>query len=193
VRCSSAFTGDDHVADEEKSKGQTISLAQAPTLLNRSPSWVSLLVSKGYITRDGYGKYSVVAIVRGALSYYEDLLEKSNKAAAASRATDAGTREIELRIAERRRHLIPHEDARAVVGEMAAMVKAEFSGLPARSTRDMVGAFVVLDAQAITDVAMAVRVYVQACFDNEAELKAEVEAATTAEEIAAVDLATDWP
>jgi PAS domain-containing protein len=125
------------VASEEKSKGQTISLAQAATLLNRSPSWVSLLVSKGYIARDGYGKYSVVAIVRGALSYYEDLLEKSNKAAAASRATDARTREIELRIAERRRHLIPHEDARAVVGEMAAMVKAEFSGLAARYTRDM--------------------------------------------------------
>ena len=125
------------MADEEKSKGQTISLAQAATLLNRSPSWVSLLVGKGYITRDGYGKYSVVAIVRGALTYYEDLLEKSNKAAAASKATDARTREIELRIAERRRDLIPLDDAKAVVSEMAAMVKAEFIGLPARYTRDM--------------------------------------------------------
>ncbi len=108
------------MADEEKR--QTISLAQAATLLNRSPSWVNLLVSKGYIAWDGYGNYSVVTIVRGEVSYYEDLLEKSNKAAAASRATDARTREIELRIAERRRHPIRHEDARAVVGEMAAMV-----------------------------------------------------------------------
>ena len=55
------------------------------------------------------------------------------------------------------------------------------------------GAFVPLDAQAITAVAMAVRAHVQACFDNEAELKAELEAATTAEEIAAVDLNTGWP
>lgn len=125
------------MAEEEKPKGQTITVAQAATLLNRSVSWVNLLVSKGYITRDGHNKYSVVAIVRGALSYYDDLLEKSNKAAAASRATDARTREIELRIAERRRTLIPLDDAKAVVGELAAMVRAEFTGLPAKYTRDL--------------------------------------------------------
>jgi hypothetical protein len=55
------------------------------------------------------------------------------------------------------------------------------------------GTFVPLDAQAITAVAMAVRAHVQACFDREAELKAQVEAAATAEEIAAVDLNTGWP
>lgn len=122
---------------EDKPKGQTITLAQAATLLNRSTSWVQKLVSEGYIARAGTNQYSVVAIVRGTVSYYEDLLEKSNKAAAASRATDARTREIELRIAERKRDLIPQEDARAVVSEVAAMVKAEFVGLPARFTRDM--------------------------------------------------------
>jgi len=42
-----------------------------------------------------------------------------------------------LRIAERQRDLIPQEDARAVIGEMAALVKAEFVGLPARVTRDL--------------------------------------------------------
>jgi hypothetical protein len=55
------------------------------------------------------------------------------------------------------------------------------------------GTFVTLDAQAITAVAMAVRGHVQACFDREAVLKEEVEAATTAEEVAAVDLNTGWP
>jgi hypothetical protein len=44
------------------------------------------------------------------------------------------------------------------------------------------GAFVPLDAQAITAVAMAVRAHMQACFDREAVLKAQIEAATTAEE-----------
>jgi hypothetical protein len=39
------------------------------------------------------------------------------------------------------------------------------------------GTFVTLDAQAI--MAMAVRAHVQACFDREAELKAEIEVATT--------------
>jgi hypothetical protein len=55
------------------------------------------------------------------------------------------------------------------------------------------GTFVSLDAQAITAVAMAVRAHVQTCFNNEAVLKEEIEAATTAEEIAAVDLDTGWP
>ena len=125
------------MADEEKPKGQTITLAQAATLLNRSTSWVQKLVSEGYIARAGTNQYSVVAIVRGLLAYYEDLLEKSNKVAAASRATDARTREIELRIAERRKELIPVEDAKAVVMEYGAMVRAEFTGLPARYTRDI--------------------------------------------------------
>ena len=55
------------------------------------------------------------------------------------------------------------------------------------------GTFVTLDAQAITAVAMAVRAHVQACFDNEAALKSQIEAASTAEEIAVVDLNTGWP
>ena len=55
------------------------------------------------------------------------------------------------------------------------------------------GTFVTLDAQAITAVAMAVRAHVQSCFDKEAELKAQIEAASTAVEIAAVNLNTGWP
>jgi hypothetical protein len=55
------------------------------------------------------------------------------------------------------------------------------------------GTFVTLDAQAITAVAMAVRAHVQACFDNEAQLKAQIEAAATPDEISAVDIGTDWP
>jgi hypothetical protein len=55
------------------------------------------------------------------------------------------------------------------------------------------GTFVALDAQAIAAVAMAVRAHVQACFDNEANLKAQIEAASTAKEIEAIDLSTSWP
>ena len=55
------------------------------------------------------------------------------------------------------------------------------------------GTFVTLDAAAITAVAMVVRAHVQACFDREAELKTQIEAATTAEELAALDLNTGWP
>jgi hypothetical protein len=55
------------------------------------------------------------------------------------------------------------------------------------------GTFVALDAAGITNVAMAVRAHVQACFDREAELKLEIEAASTTEEITAIDLNAGWP
>jgi phage terminase Nu1 subunit (DNA packaging protein) len=123
--------------EEPKQKAQTITVGQAAALLGRSERWVTDLVQKGFIAKEARGQYSLVAVVRGAVAYYEDLIEKSNKSAAASRATDARTREIELRIAERRRELISVEDAKAVVLEFGAIVRAEFNALPARYTRDM--------------------------------------------------------
>ncbi|MFN4140226.1 DUF4376 domain-containing protein [Aestuariivirga sp.] len=55
------------------------------------------------------------------------------------------------------------------------------------------GTFVPLDAQAITAVAMAVRAHVQACFDREAELRAQIAATITVEEIEALELNIGWP
>jgi len=118
-------------------RGQTITVAQAAALLGRSDRWVQGLVKAGYMDRAQRGEYTLVGVIRGALAYYEDQLSKNNKAAVASRAAEARTREIELRIQERSRELIPMEDARAVVGEMAALVRAELAGLAARYTRDM--------------------------------------------------------
>lgn len=126
------------MADQDSApRGQTISVQQAAALMNRSVRWISNLVEAGHIQKEARGQYTVVAVVRGALSYYEDLLQKQQKTAAASRVTDARTREIELRIAERRRELIPQEDAKAVVLEFGAIVRAEFTALPARYTRDL--------------------------------------------------------
>lgn len=118
-------------------RGQTITVSQAAALLGRSDRWVQGLVKAGYIERANRGEYTLVAVIRGALAYYEDQITKNNKAAAATRASEARTREIELRIRERSRELIAMEDARAVVGEMAALVRAELAGLAARYTRDM--------------------------------------------------------
>jgi len=58
-----------------------------------------------------------VSLVRGVIAYYEDLQSKNSKTASASRATDARTREIELRIKERSRELIPIDDARAEIAD----------------------------------------------------------------------------
>jgi hypothetical protein len=122
---------------EPCTRGQTITVAQSAALLGRSDRWVQGLVKSGYMDRAQRWEYTLVGVIRGALAYYKDQLSKNNKAAVASRATEARTREIELRIQERSRELIPMEDAKAVVGEMAALVRAELAGLAARYTRDM--------------------------------------------------------
>lgn len=126
------------MADEgEKPRGNILTINQVASLCGRSTNWVHQLVKDGFIQKQGKNQYSLVALIRGVIAYYEDLQTKNSKTASASRATDARTREIELRIKERSRELIPLEDAKAVVGEMAAAVRAEFQGLAARYTRDM--------------------------------------------------------
>ena len=115
----------------------TLTVNQVAALCGRSTQWVHHLAKAGFVQKQGKNEYALVAVIRGVIAYYEDLQSKNSKTAAASRATEARTREIELRIQERMRDLIPLEDARAVVSEMAALVRAEFQGLPARFTRDM--------------------------------------------------------
>ena len=115
-----------------------IAIGQAARLLMISDERVRQLQKQGYIPRaPKRGVVPLVGAVQGYLRYLKDEERQSSKSAAASRVTDARTREIELRIAERQRDLIPQEDASAVIGEMAAMLKAEFVGLPARVTRDL--------------------------------------------------------
>lgn len=55
------------------------------------------------------------------------------------------------------------------------------------------GTFVMLDATGILAVAMAIRAHVQACFDHEATLRGEIEAAVSREDLDAVDISTGWP
>ena len=79
---------------EDKTRGQRITAAQAAVLLGRSERWVYNLVQGGYITKEAYGQYSVVAVVRGAMAYMDEQIAKMQKSAAGNRATDARTREF---------------------------------------------------------------------------------------------------
>lgn len=124
------------MAKKAEAKPQTISVGQAATLLNMSVRFVQQLTKDGYITRVENGKYSLVGVVHGAMAYYQAMLERSNKAAAANRATDARTREIELRIAEREGRLISLDGAKATVSQFLAYQRAEMVGQGARITRD---------------------------------------------------------
>ena len=124
-------------AEGEKQTINTLSVGQVAQFCDRSTQWVQQLAKDGFIAKEAHGRYKLVSVVRGVIAYYEDLQAKSNKAAAATRATDARTREIELRIKERSRDLIPIEDAQAEIADWVSAFRAELQGLPARLTRDM--------------------------------------------------------
>lgn len=102
------------------------------------PDRIRQLVKAGYISKMRPGQTTIVSAVQGYIRFLKDEDRKNTQKGAAGKATEARTKEIELRIAERRRDLIPQDDAKAAVTQLAATVRAEFTGLPARWTRDMV-------------------------------------------------------
>lgn len=55
------------------------------------------------------------------------------------------------------------------------------------------GSFIQLDASGVTSMAMTVRAHIQACFDKESELRTLIEAATSKEELEAIDITVGWP
>ncbi|MDA0722511.1 MAG: phage terminase large subunit family protein [Proteobacteria bacterium] len=73
------------VGEGEKQRGNVLTVTQAAALCNRSVPWVQMLAKGGYIAKEAHGKYTLVAIIRGVIAYYEDLQAKSNKASAANR------------------------------------------------------------------------------------------------------------
>lgn len=121
----------------EKSSPQTLTADQAGVLLGRSRQWVFNLVKDGWIEKQAKGQYSLVAVIRGAMAYYDDQLKKTSKTAIASRAQEARAEEINLRIAERTRQLIPKDDANLALDLVVGEVNQQFTGLAARITRDV--------------------------------------------------------
>lgn len=118
-----------------KADPQTITVAQAAALLGRSERWVHMLREAGHIRLGERGQYRVVEVVRGAMAYMDELHEKAQRKARDNRATDARTREIELRIAAREATLIGKADVIAVIDGMAEMARKEFEQLPRRAAR----------------------------------------------------------
>lgn len=114
-----------------------ITLEQAGRLLMVGTEWVRRLIKEGYIPRPKPGRTTIVGAVQGYIKYLKDAHARTSKTAADSRVRDARAAEIELRNAERRRELIPVEDATAAMDFLVAEVREQLNGLPARVTRDL--------------------------------------------------------
>jgi hypothetical protein len=84
-------------------------------------------------------------------------------------------------------------DAVSQTKYIGAVVGVQIDPLTTLNWKLSDGAFVTLDAAAITAVAMAVRGHIQACFDNEATIRATIEIADDQEELDLIDLNVGWP
>lgn len=114
-----------------------LTVKQVAAICGRSEPWVHKAVREGYIKKEARGKYRLDTVVKGVIAHYEALLQDATKQSAANRASDARTRETEIRIAERTRKLIPLIEAQEAIAELAALPVTEFNALPARLSRDL--------------------------------------------------------
>lgn len=76
--------------------------------------------------------------IRAVLAKARETRDINALADARARGANARAAEIEMRVAERKRELIPIEDATAAMDLLAGKTKEEMTGLAARITRDMI-------------------------------------------------------
>ncbi len=117
-------------------KGQHLTLPQAAALLNRSERFVGNLREAGYVECPAPGQYPLVALVRGVIAYQEDLIARQAETARQTAATDARTREIELRIRRKAANLIPLSCVEAEFADWLPAFRAEMADVPKRATGD---------------------------------------------------------
>lgn len=127
------------MADTKQQSGRSdlITIETAATLLELTPQRINQLVASGHIQKPKRGYTTIVSAVRGYIRFLKEESAKTTKSAAASRAVDARADEIQLRISERKRELIPQEDANMAMDLLAGEVARQLSGLGARVTRDI--------------------------------------------------------
>ena len=113
---------------------QVVTMRQL-TKLTMCPSGMLVdLVRDGWIKKPTGDKYPLMASVQGWVGYLKS--ERRNAAAKSPKTKDARTREIELRIAQRQRLLVPIEETIAVVDRICGTFREGIEGMPARLTRD---------------------------------------------------------
>lgn len=113
-----------------------VTVKEAAAASGFSHVWIGTLIADGYIVRQPNGRLRRIDVFRGLLKFKTDEDRRSTKNAAESRVRDARAAEIELRVAARRRELIPLADAEAGFARLSGMVREALDGFPARVTRD---------------------------------------------------------
>lgn len=114
-----------------------ITVDVAAALLELTPQRIRQLAQAGFIKIHRRSHTTITSTVRGYVRFLKDEERKATQTGAAERARDARAREIEQKIAERDRRLIPTEEAELVMDLLVGAVAKELDGMAARITRDM--------------------------------------------------------
>jgi hypothetical protein len=121
-------------------RGPLINTEEAGKLIMKIPDRVRQLAKAGWIAQEGTPsdrRYRLLDVVQGYIRFRDDEDRRTTKIAAHSRITDARSREVELKNAQREGRLIDLEEVLAVIEEIIGMLRSQLSGLPARVTRDL--------------------------------------------------------
>jgi hypothetical protein len=114
-----------------------ISVPVVCQLLMLSRQRIDQLVNDGWLKRVAKGQFSLVDAVQGYIRFLRDEHRRQNVSAADSRVRDARARDIETRTAIRLSQLVPREIYDEMIDGFAGVVRSEFAGLAAASTRDL--------------------------------------------------------
>lgn len=125
------------MAVEAEKPNDEISVEVAAALLELTVQRVRQIANEGFIKIHRRGHTTISSTVRGYIRFLKDSHSKQTQAGAAERARDARAREIEQKIAERDRRLIPIEEAELAMDLLVGKVAKELDGQAARITRDM--------------------------------------------------------
>ena len=115
-----------------------ITLEAAGRLLDGlGPERIRQLIKEGWIAREKPGRVRLDGAVQGYIRYLKDVAKRTTKTAADTRVRDARASEIEQRIAERNRQLVPAAEATAAIDHVVAACAEAFAAIPAMLTRDV--------------------------------------------------------
>jgi hypothetical protein len=114
-----------------------IKVEQAAALIRVSVRRIQQLMQEGWIKRTPGGVLTGVAVVHGYLDFQEDATKRLMAKFADNEVRRAKAKEINIRIAEKERELVPRDEAEGFVQLLIGGVVSLLQGLPARFTRDV--------------------------------------------------------
>jgi hypothetical protein len=114
-----------------------ISTANLCGLLMLSRQRLDQLVSDGVIFRHSPGQFKLVDTIQKYISWLRDDARTRTRSAADSRVRDARAKDIEVKTAQRLSQLVPLAAYDDMIEGFAGVVRSEFAGLAAASSRNL--------------------------------------------------------